>query len=108
MIVKAQVTIDGPKAAAWAAITNIGHAAAFVSGIKGIEIVEKPASGLGVTLTESHESRPQGIAATLMAIPMRLFFTGVIRKALLPDLNDIKAAAEAGRFSGPSPTHASR
>ena len=152
MIVEAQVTIDGSKAAAWAAITDIEHAAAFVSGIKGIEIVEKPASGLvglkwretrvlfgkpataekwitravenesyetkaedggfvfvttkrlsqnggGVTLTESHESRPQGIAASLMAIPMRLFFTGVIKKALLQDLNDIKAAVEAGSFS---------
>ena len=48
----------------------------------------------GITLAESHESRPQGIVAQLQAIPMRLFFKGVIRKALLKDLNDIKAAVE--------------
>jgi len=48
----------------------------------------------GVTLTESHESRPQGFVAQLQSIPMRLLFKGVIRKALLQDLNDIKAAVE--------------
>ena len=47
----------------------------------------------GMTLTSSHESRPQGIVATLKAIPMPLF-TGVMKKALLQDLNDIKAAVE--------------
>lgn len=46
----------------------------------------------GITLTESRESMPQGIVATLQSIPMRLLFRGVIRKALLQDLNDIKAA----------------
>lgn len=48
----------------------------------------------GVTLSESHESLPQGMVATLMSIPMRLFFRGVIRKAALQDLNDIKAFVE--------------
>ena len=48
----------------------------------------------GITLTSSHETRPQGIVAKLMSIPMRLFFKGVIKKALLQDLNDIKAAVE--------------
>ena len=48
----------------------------------------------GMTLAESHESRPQGIAAKLQSIPMSLLFRGVIRKALLQDLNDIKAAVE--------------
>src|SRR5262249_54784038 len=48
----------------------------------------------GTTLTECHESKPQGIKATLMSIPMRLFFKGVIKKALLQDLNDIKSAVE--------------
>ena len=51
----------------------------------------------GVTLTESHESKPQGIRAKLMSIPMGLFFKGVIKKALLQDLNDIKAAVEQKR-----------
>jgi hypothetical protein len=47
-----------------------------------------------MTLTESHESRPQGIVATLLSIPMGLLFKGVARKAVLQDLNDIKAAVE--------------
>jgi hypothetical protein len=48
----------------------------------------------GITLTESHESRPHGIVAKLMSIPMRLLFKGVVKKALLQDLNDIKSAVE--------------
>jgi hypothetical protein len=147
MIVEAQVTINGSKPAIWAAITNIENASEIISGIKKIEVLEKPANGLvglrwretrmlfgkpataekcitdaaenvfyktraqdggfvflttkrilegsgGMTLTESHESKPQGIVARLMSIPMVLFFKGVIRKALLQDLNDIKAAVE--------------
>src|SRR5262245_44864354 len=47
----------------------------------------------GMMLTESHETRPQGIVAKLKAIPM-LFFKGVIKKALLQDLNDIKSVVE--------------
>jgi len=48
----------------------------------------------GVTLTSTHLSQPQGLAARLMSIPMGLFFKGVARKAVLQDLNDIKAAVE--------------
>lgn len=47
-----------------------------------------------VTLTSSHETLPQGFVARLQMIPMTLFFKGVIRKAILHDLNDIKAAVE--------------
>jgi Polyketide cyclase / dehydrase and lipid transport len=47
----------------------------------------------GMTLTSAHETKPQGIVARLKAIPMFLF-KGVIKKALLQDLNDIKAAVE--------------
>ena len=147
MIVEAQVTINGSKAAIWAAITNIENASETISGIEKIEVLEKPANGLvglkwretrmlfgksataekwitdaaenefyktraedggfvflttksisesisGITLSESHESKPQGIRAKLMSIPMGLFFKGVIKKALLQDLNDIKAAVE--------------
>ena len=147
MVVEAQVTINGSRAALWAAITNIEHASETISGIENIEVLDKPATGLvglkwretrilfgkpatvekwitdaaenefyrtraesdgfvfvttrsisesegGMTLAESHESRPQGIAAKLQSIPMRLLFRGVIRKALLQDLNDIKAAVE--------------
>jgi hypothetical protein len=47
----------------------------------------------GVTLTSSHDTQPQGFAAKLKSAPM-IFFKGVIRKALVQDLTDIKAAAE--------------
>src|SRR6266436_2232415 len=146
MIVEAQVTINGSKAAIWAAITNIENASETISGILNIEVLEKPANGLvglkwgetrmlfgkpatvakwitdaavnefyktraedggfvflttkriserngGMTLTESHETTPQGIIAKLKSAPMFLF-KGVIKKALLKDLNDIKAAVE--------------
>src|SRR5258705_9618841 len=135
MIVEAQVTINGSKAAIWAAITNIANASQTISGIQSIEVLDQPANGLvglkwretrmlfgkpataekwitdarenefyktrtesdgfvllctkrisesggGITLTESHESRPQGIVAKRQPIPMGLLFTGVIKKAL--------------------------
>ena len=147
MIVEAQVTIHGSKAAIWAVITDIENASAIIRGIDNIEMLEKPAHGLvglrwretrmlfgkpataekwitdaaenefyktraesdgfvflttmsisegrgGVTLTSSHLSEPQGIAARLMSIPMGLLFKGVARKAILQDLNDIKSAVE--------------
>jgi hypothetical protein len=146
MFVEAQVTINGSKAATWAAITNIENASEIISGIENIEILEKPANGLvglrwretrmlfgepatvekwiteaaenefyktraedrgvafittmsisessgGITLTSSHDTQPQGMAARLMSIPMFLF-KGVAKKALLQDLNDIKSAVE--------------
>ena len=46
MLVEAQVTIKGSRAAIWAAITNIENAADIISGIEHIEVVEKPANGL--------------------------------------------------------------
>ena len=46
MIVEAQVTINGSKAAVWAAITNIENASKIMSGIENIEVLEKPANGL--------------------------------------------------------------
>lgn len=46
MIVEVQVTVNGSKAAVWAAITNIENASAIISGIENIEIVEKPTNGL--------------------------------------------------------------
>jgi hypothetical protein len=147
MIVEAQVTINGSKAAIWAAITNIENASEIISGIEKIEVLEKPANGLvglkwretrtlfgkpataekwiteaaenefyktraesdgfiflsttrisesggGITLTSSHDSQPQGIVAKLLSIPMGLLFKGVAKKALLQDLNDIKAVVE--------------
>src|SRR5436190_5428649 len=46
MIVEAQVTINGSKAAIWAAITNIANASETISGIENIEVLETPANGL--------------------------------------------------------------
>jgi hypothetical protein len=48
----------------------------------------------GVTLTSSHDSKPQGVVARVLSIPMGLLFKGVAKKALLQDLNDIKSAVE--------------
>jgi hypothetical protein len=149
VIVEAQVTINGSKAAIWAAITDIENASKTIRGIEKIEILEKPASGLvglkwretrmlfgkpatadkwiteavenefyktraedggfvflttmtisegsgGMTLTSSHDSQPQGIAARLMSIPMGLLFKGVAKKAILQDLNDIRSTVERG------------
>ena len=148
MLVEARVTINGPKAAIWAAITNIENASEICSGIDQIEVLEKPSNGLvglkwcetrilfgkpavvvkwitdavenefyqtraedggfvflttkrlsestgGTTLTESHESRPQTFGAKL-SIPMLYLFKGMVKKLLLQDLKDIKAAVERG------------
>jgi hypothetical protein len=46
MLVEAQVTIHGSKAAIWVAITDIENAAAIIRGIENIEVLEKPANGL--------------------------------------------------------------
>jgi hypothetical protein len=149
MLVEAQVTINGSKAAIWAAITNIENAADIISGIENIEIVEKPANGLvglrwretrmlfgkpatvekwitdaaenafyttraedngfvfvstmrisensgGMTLTSAHVTEPQGIVARLQSLPMFLF-KGVVKKALVQDLNDYKSTVEQER-----------
>jgi DNA primase len=48
----------------------------------------------GMTLASCHDSKPQTIVAKVMSIPMGLLFKGVARKALLQDLNDIKAVVE--------------
>jgi hypothetical protein len=52
------------------------------------------ASGDGSILTSTHDSMAQGLLAHLMAIPMRLFFKGAVKKHVLQDLHDIKAAVE--------------
>ena len=58
--------------------------------LTGMRISE---SSGGITLTSSHDSRPQGIVAKFTSIPMFLF-KGVVKKAILQDLNDIKSAVE--------------
>ena len=51
--------------------------------------------GEGVVLATAHETRPQGLASRIKALPM-IFFKGTIRKALMQDLVDFKSAAETG------------
>ena len=46
MLVEARVTINGSRAAIWAAITDIEKASETISGIEKIEVLEKPANGL--------------------------------------------------------------
>jgi uncharacterized protein YndB with AHSA1/START domain len=66
-----------------------------IDGVAYLATLRISGSGRGVTLTSSHESRPEGLAASLRSLPMFLF-KGVARKALLQDLNDIKSAVETG------------
>ena len=47
-----------------------------------------------LTLSERHETLPQTLRAKLMRLPMSLFFRGVIRKASLRDLEDLRSAVE--------------
>lgn len=46
MLVEAQITINGSRAAIWDVIANIEHSADTISGIERIEVVERPARGL--------------------------------------------------------------
>ena len=149
MQVEAQVTINASRTTVWNAITNIENAAQFISGIKKIEVVEKPVNGIvglkwretrmlygkpatvekritdsaenefyktraedsgfvflstirisessgGITLTTTHDYKPQSISARLKSLPMFLF-KGMIKKTLLQDLNNIKSAVEMKR-----------
>jgi len=50
-------------------------------------------SGRGITLTSSHATEAQGIVAKLKSTPMFLF-KGMIKKAIMQDLIDIKSAVE--------------
>ena len=45
MIVEARMNIKASRAAIWAAITDMENAASIVSGIKNIEMLQKPANG---------------------------------------------------------------
>jgi carbon monoxide dehydrogenase subunit G len=47
MLVDVQVTIQASRPAIWAVLANIEKSADFIAGIDKIEVLEKPASGLG-------------------------------------------------------------
>jgi hypothetical protein len=63
------------------------------SGFVFLTTVRISESNGGITVTSSHETRPQGIVAKVKSLPMFLF-KGMIKKAILEDLNDIKSAVE--------------
>jgi len=46
MNVEARITIHGSRAATWAAITDIANAPKTIRGIRNIQVLEEPASGL--------------------------------------------------------------
>jgi carbon monoxide dehydrogenase subunit G len=49
-----QVSIDAPRSDVWRQITDIEHAAYFISGIEKVDILEKPRDGLvGLTWQET-------------------------------------------------------
>jgi carbon monoxide dehydrogenase subunit G len=50
-------------------------------------------SGNTVSLSSSHETKSQGVIAKIKSLPM-IFFKGILKKAILQDLNDIKLAVE--------------
>ena len=50
-------------------------------------------SGANIRLTSTHETKSQGIIAKIKSLPM-IFFRGMLKKAILQDLNDIKTAVE--------------
>ncbi|MBI3501610.1 MAG: hypothetical protein HY063_07435 [Bacteroidetes bacterium] len=50
-------------------------------------------SGNSMRLTSSHETQSQGIIAKIKSLPM-IFFRGMLKKAILQDLNDIKTTVE--------------
>ncbi len=49
-----------------------------------------------IVLRSIHETKPQGFVASLKALPM-VFFKGMIKKAILQDLTDIKFSVEGTR-----------
>ena len=64
------------------------HGCIYTSAIRIIE------QGSDKSLTMTLDSKPQSFVAMLLSIPMGLLFNGATKKALLQDLNDIKAAVE--------------
>lgn len=50
-------------------------------------------NGESTRLTSLHDIQSQGFVAKIKSLPM-IFFRGVLKKAILQDLNDIKAAVE--------------
>jgi hypothetical protein len=67
---------------------------AEMDGFEFITTLTISENGSSITLTSSHETKSKNFTAKLKSIPM-IFFSGVVRKAILQDLLDIKAAVES-------------
>lgn len=50
-------------------------------------------NGNNINLSSSHETISQGVVAKIKSLPM-IFFKGMLKKAILKDLSDIKLAVE--------------
>ena len=50
-------------------------------------------SGDNISLTSIHETKSQGIIAKIKSFPM-IFFSKILKRAIVKDLNDIKFAVE--------------
>jgi hypothetical protein len=76
-----------------AAENEFYKAAAESDGFLFLSTLRISENGGTMTLTSSHETRPQGLVSKLKSIPM-VFFRGMMKKVYLQDLNDIKSAVE--------------
>ena len=56
----------------------------------------------GCHLTMTHHTQPKSILAKLLVFPMGLMFKGSLRKVMLQDLIEIKAAVEQANGSTPA------
>jgi uncharacterized membrane protein len=68
------------------------------SAMDGFEFItrfEIEAVNSGCRLLSSHQTIARSVAAKIKSIPM-IFFKGMMKKAIMQDLNDIKARSEAG------------
>jgi len=62
--------------------------------ISTMSIAGNSGGNAGCTLTMRHQTEPQTFVAKLLAAPMGVVFKGALRKTMLRDLEDIKAAVE--------------
>jgi carbon monoxide dehydrogenase subunit G len=66
---------------------------AEMDGFVFITTMKISETGEDVKVSSSHETQAQGIAAKIKALPM-ILFKGMLKKAILQDLTDIKRAIE--------------
>lgn len=72
---------------------NFFKTKAEMDGFIFITTISISENGDNIILTSSHETKSQGIIAKIKSLPM-VFFRGMLKKAIIKDLNDIKTAVE--------------